>query len=215
MRKNLLKYGSLAAVLGLVAFNSVYFEKLDAHRAAAGTRAAGRFEATAYAASFWSTKLRPALAQAHDLPMLLTDLQATPQTAFKVQSHALGIGNIRYFLVKGAGTITAVRENDVAVRLTNGAEVRLATEYIFGNAVRDATGLIHITDFENTADLNNVSEQLNTLVRTQVVAPFRAAARPGLAVQFAGAIELNQAHLHLNNLEVIPLAATVMNKPQP
>lgn len=215
MPKNLLKYVILAAVLGLVGFNSVYVEKLDAHRAAAGTRAGRAFEAKAYAATFWNGKLRPALAQATDLTALLADLQTAPQPTFAAKSHALGIGNIRYFLVKGAGTITAVHENDVAVRLPSGPEVQLATEYIFGNAVRDATGLIRITEFENTADLNNVSAQLNNLVRQRVVAPLKAAARPGQAVQFTGAIELNQAHLHLDKLTIIPLAATVTPTVQP
>ena len=214
MRKNLLKYGALAAVLGVVAFESVYFEKLDAHRAAAGRRAGQHFEAATYARTFWQTKLRPALPQANDLATLLAELQARPQPTFEAKSHALGIGNIRYFLVRGAGTITAVRENDVTVQLPSGAQVQLATEYIFGNAVRDATGLIRNAEFENTADLNSVADQLNALVRTQVVAPFKAAARKGAAVQFAGALELNQAHVHLDKLELIPLAATV-SPPQP
>jgi hypothetical protein len=41
-----------------------------------------------------------------------------------------------------------------------------------------------------------------------VVPGLRTDAKPGSAVQFAGALELNQAHLHLDKLEVMPLAVT-------
>ncbi|WP_201983360.1 DUF2291 domain-containing protein [Hymenobacter rubidus] len=205
--KKTLQYVVLAAVLVLVAFKSVYFEKLSTHKAATGPDAAGKFDAASYAQRFWTEKLLPATAQAPDLSALLTELKANPQAAF-AQSHALGIGNIRYFLVRGAGTVAKVDKNDVTVRLADGNDVQLATEYVFGNAARDASGLIRNQDFDNTADLNALAEQLNGLIRARVVPGLRADARPGSAVQFAGALELNQAHLHLDKLEVMPLAVT-------
>ncbi|MGI4869912.1 MAG: DUF2291 family protein [Janthinobacterium lividum] len=205
---NILKYGALVAVLGLLGFNSVYFEKLSSRKAPSG--AAGKFDAVSYAQRFWADKLLPAAAQAADLAALLTALKTDPQPAFARQSHALGIGNIRYFLVRGAGTVTAVSATDVTVQLTGGPAVRLATEYVYGNAARDASGLIKNTEFDNTADLDSLAEQLNARIRQQVVPGLRAQARPGQAVQFAGAIELNQAHLHLDKLEVMPLSFSLV-----
>jgi predicted lipoprotein len=208
MWKKTLKYGVLMAVIGLVGFNSVHFEKLSTRKATAGPGATGKFDAASYAQNFWTDKLLPATAQAPDLSTLLTELKANPQAAF-AKSHALGIGNIRYFLVRGAGTVASVDKNDVTVRLADGTNVQLATEYVFGNAARDASGLIRNQDFDNTADLNALAEQLNGLIRARVVPRLRADAKPGSAVQFAGALELNQAHLHLNKLEVMPLAVTI------
>ena len=49
----------------------------------------------------------------------------------------------------------------------------IATEFIFGNAVRDATGLININEFKNTMDFNNVSAELNRIIREKVLPQFK------------------------------------------
>lgn len=203
-----LKYTVLLVLLAFVGYNSVYFKRLDEVKAA-GSMGVGPFDAGAYARSFWTTKLLPLTAKPNqsipDLSGLITSLKADPAKPFDTYSHALGIGNIRYFLVQGEGSLTAIGPTDITVSLAGGNDVKLATEYIFGNAVRDASGLIQITEFSNTVDLNNVSEQLNEIVRKQVVPGLKATAKIGNKVQFVGAIELNQAHLHLEKMEVIPI----------
>lgn len=206
MPKNTLKYAILLVLLGVVAYNSVYFRKLDEVNATSGANATSKFDAASYANTFWTTKLLPAgSSSATELSRLISSLKTDKEKAFTTYSHALGIGNIRYFLVKGEGKITTIGDNDVTISLPNGEAVNLATEYIFGNAARDASGLIKITEFDNTMDLNNVSTELNTIIRNKVVPPFKDSAKPGNTVKFIGAIELNKEHLHLENLEVIPI----------
>ncbi|GAB4024740.1 DUF2291 domain-containing protein [Spirosoma gilvum] len=205
MPKNALKYTILLVLLAVVAYNSVYFKRLDEVKASAGLNAGQKFDAASYASMFWTTKLLPATPKAADLSTLVTLLKTNKENAFATYSHALGIGNIRYFLVKGTGKVTAVGDNDVTVLLPSGESVKLATEYIFGNAARDASGLIKITEFDNTMDLNNVSAELNTIIRNQVVPSLKTNAKPGRAINFVGALELNKAHLHLNELDVIPI----------
>ncbi|GAB3947175.1 hypothetical protein GCM10028805_18940 [Spirosoma harenae] len=207
MPKNSLKYSALVVLLAVVAYNSVYFKKLDERKATAVS--GSTFDATAYAEKFWTEKLLPSAANATDLGTLTTLLKTDKEKAFD-QSHALGIGNIRYFLIKGEGKITNISSDDVTVSLNSGETIKLATEYIFGNAARDASGLINITDFDNTMDLNNVSSALNAIIRNKVVPPVKAGAKPGATVKFVGAIELNKEHLHLDNLEVIPITVEVI-----
>ena len=203
---NMLKYGLWAAAAALVGYNSVYFKPLDQVKAA-GTAQATTFAADAYAQTFWTAKLKPAASTtATDLSQLLPLLKTDSEKAFGTYSHALGIGNIRYFLVKGTGTVTSVGDNAISVSLPTGETVELATEFIFGNAARDASGIIQITDFDNTTDLNNVSAALNEIVRQQVVPPLKTMAAPGRKLSFVGAMELNQAHPHLNTLTLIPIA---------
>lgn len=190
---------------GLVGYNSVYIKKLDEVNAA-GREGAGKFDAKSYAQTFWTTKMLPTVStSAIDLSTLLPLLKTDKEAAFTRYSQGLGIGNIRYFLVKGEGTVTKVDENAVTISLPSGETVQLATEYIFGNAARDASGLIKITDFETTTDLNNVSAELNEIIRKEVVPPLKAMAKPGNTLQFVGAMELNQAHTHLDALTLIPL----------
>ncbi|MEZ0542042.1 DUF2291 domain-containing protein [Fibrella arboris] len=193
------------ALLALVIYKSVYFKKLDEVKAA-GTAGAGTFQASPYARTFWTGKLLPAApGMATDLGTLLTELKTDKDRAFSAHSHAMGIGNIRYFLVKGEGTVSAVSDNEVTVALPTGEAVRLATEFIFGNAARDASGLINIIEFDNTTYLNNVSAELNGIIRAQVVPVLKASAKPGKPLRFIGAMELNQAHLHTDELTIIPI----------
>ena len=201
----ILKYGVGFLLLGVVGYNSIYIKKLDEVKAA-GTSGAGKFNARQYAANFWTQQLLPAAPRsAIDLATLLPLLLTDKEKAFTTYSHALGIGNIRYFLVKGEGAVTATGENDITVSLSTGKTVHLATEYIFGNAARDASGVIKITEFENTTDLNSVSAEVNDLIRKQVVPVLKADAKPGQKLMFIGAIELNQAHLHLDEMTIIPI----------
>ncbi|MBD2757451.1 DUF2291 domain-containing protein [Spirosoma validum] len=205
MPKNL-KYTVFLVLIAVVAYNSFYFKKLDDVKANTGSNAGEKFDAAAYAQNFWTAKLLPASAHATELSTLIPLLKTDEAKAFATYSHALGIGNIRYFLVKGDGKITAVSDNDVTVSLPSGEVVKLATEYIFGNAARDASGLIKITEFDNTMDLNNVSAELNKIIRNSVLPTLKSSAKPGNTITFIGAIELNKAHLHLENLEVIPIS---------
>ncbi|MFT2010022.1 DUF2291 domain-containing protein [Pontibacter sp. 13R65] len=204
--KKSIKYGIMLLVALVLAYNSVYFKSLSEVKA---SPASDQFDAATYANEFWNTKLTPGLDQAVEINSLIAQLKADKAAAFASHSHALGIGNIRYFLIKGEGEITAVGENTVTVVAASeeGQQpVKLETEFVYGNAVRDAQGLIDLTDFTSTMHLNSVSEEINKKIRTEVIPPFRANAKKGQHVQFVGAIELNQEHLRLDEIEVMPVS---------
>lgn len=198
-----IRYLLYVAVLALLAYNSVYFKKLDEVKAGATA-----FDAAGYAREFWQKKLAPGLSKAVDLNALITLLETDKEKAFSAHSHALGIGNIRYFLVKGEGVVRGVNENEVKLE-AGGKEMRIATEYIFGNAVRDASGAIDINAFTNSMDFNNVSAEINKLIREKVVPPFKSKVKTGDRVAFCGAIELNREHLQVNDIEVIPVSLQI------
>ncbi|ACT93346.1 DUF2291 domain-containing protein [Dyadobacter fermentans] len=199
-----IRYLLYLAVVALLAYNSVYIKKLDEVKAGAAT-----FNAAGYALDFWDKKLTPGLSKAVELSALTSQLKTEKDKAFEQHSHALGIGNIRYFLVKGEGVVADVSENEVSVKLAGASEnagnVRIATEYIFGNAVRDASGAIDINAFTNSMDFNNVSAEINKLIREKVVPPFKSKVKKGDRIAFHGAIELNRAHLQVNDIEIIPI----------
>lgn len=208
MKQNWIKYTISIVLLVVVAYNSVYFKKLDEVKAASTSK---QFDAATYATNFYNKKLLPNLSKAVDISELLSMVQTEPAKAFKDYSHVLGIGNIRYFLVKGEGTVYSVEDDAVRIALKNDTTklIKITTEFVYGNAIRDASGLININEFNSTMDFNNVSAEMNKIIRTTIVPPFRAAAKPGTKVQFSGAIELNQAHINTENLEVVPISLNV------
>jgi len=206
----ILKYITAFVVILAVAYNSVYFRKLDEVKASI---AAKDFNAAQYAATFWTAKLLPNLNKAIDVARLSSMLRRNPENAFDNYSHALGIGNLRYFLVSGKGTIESINENDVSVLIQTDStkqKIIIATEYIFGNAVRDATGLIDINEFNNTMDFNNVSAEINKTIREKVLPGFRQQVKRGNTIVFTGAIELNKEHLDLSHIEVLPVEIKIL-----
>lgn len=205
MTRKIIKYISAAILVLVIAFNSVYFKKLSDFKAAATKQ----FNPATYARTYYDTQLKSAAAQAPDADQLLTSLKNTPAKTFKTYAHALDIGNIRFFMIKGHGTITAIDENDATI-LTKGKQTfKIATEYVFGNALRDAPGLIDINKFNNTMDLNNIAAEVDKIVRTEVLPPFKTKAKVGDQVNFSGAFELNQEHINLDKVEVMPVTLQI------
>jgi len=211
MTKKFIKYFVFIGVILLVAWNSIYFRKLDNMRQSNSQKG---FNAHQYARVFFNDKLLPRLDSAVEFSSLLRRLKADPAGAFSTYSHALDIGNIKYFLIKGEGQINAIDENEVAITTNDSAKhmFTIATEFVYGNAIRDASGLVSLSSFSSTSDMNSVSEEINKIVRTEVLPVFNAKAKVGDNIQFAGAIELNQAHLKLDSIEVLPIKLTIINQ---
>jgi len=207
MGKKVLKYIIIAIVILLVAYNSVYFKKLDQVKA---EQTAKTFNAASYAQNFWDKKLTPGLDKAIAIDKLMPMLNTSPAQTFDNYSHALGIGNLRYFLIQGKGTIASIDADDITISIAGLPEqkVKIATEYIFGNAARDAMGLININDFHNTMDFNNVSAEINAIIRSRVL-PQLKHAKVGNGISFTGAIELNKEHLNLAQIEAVPVAINI------
>jgi predicted lipoprotein len=202
----ILRYSIIVLIIAFVGYNSIYFKKLDEVQ----KTAPAKFDAAAYASDFYKKDLTPALSNAINLDSLLQRLSVSKEQTFDQYSHAMAIGNIRYFLVSGRGVITDIRENDVQLKIdSSGKTITIATEFIYGNAARDASGKMDITAFKSTTDLNNVAAELNKLARTNVVKPFKTVVKKGDTVQFAGAIELNKEHLNTSNIEIIPLSLQI------
>jgi predicted lipoprotein len=202
-----LKYGIWIIIILFLGYHSVYFKKLEGK-----SIATVKFDAKKYAQTFWKKKLTPELSKAIELNNLVSLLRTNPNETFDKRSHALGIGNIRFFLVRGEGEITSVSENDITVLVksdTAQMPAKLITEYVFGNAVRDASGLLNINEFANMNDFNSISEELNNIVRIKVLPPFKSNAKKGMKVQWVGAIELNREHLNLDDIEVIPIETKI------
>jgi len=117
------------------------------------------------------------------------------------------------YLLKGEGTILAIRENglEVSVRepLTK-PEVLIETgSYIPGNAVRDASGLIDVSKFSDTMKFNEISGEINKIVVKDVIQPFTdKGPGQGKMVRFFGATQIAQdaaEEKELQFVRVIPI----------
>jgi len=203
------KYLLLIVVIGLVAYKSVYVKKLSEIKAVIDEK----FDAVAFSKKLWEEKLPTKLGSAVELATFIKTTQSNPADAFSKYTNALGIGNYRYALIKTEGIVTNINDDDIALQTKMGDSlmtVKLATEFIYGNAIRDASGLVDVKDFPNTMDLNNISEELNKMVRKTVLPLFKAAVKKGDKVIVTGAIEIHKEHVKWSELEIIPVQLQII-----
>lgn len=153
------------------------------------------FDGAAFARTFWDTKLMPAIATGTDAAKLFAALNKDYAAAQKQFGHTPGFSSTTSFFVSGSGRITAVESDTVHVKLdgaTNAPAIELPTDLIFGNVVRDATGLLNASEFPNSQNFNDIAAGLNHIVETNVLPALRAQAAVGKAIRFTGCVELDE-----------------------
>jgi predicted lipoprotein len=199
-----IKYLLVFVAMVLIAYKSVYVKKLSSMKVVSGEK----FDAVSFSKKLWEEKLPAKLDSAIELTTFISAIKSNPPEAFSKYTNALGIGNYRYAMIRATGTVTEIAEDDISLVVNSSDSlltVKLATEFIYGNAIRDASALVDVKDFPNTMDLNNISEELNRQVRKTVLPPFRDAVKKGNNLSIVGAIEINKQHIRWNELEIIPL----------
>jgi predicted lipoprotein len=175
-------------------------------------KAAATFNATQFADNFWTNQLLPAISKSVKADVLLPAIQADPEAAKKKFSRSVGLSESYFYFVSGTGRVVAVSDDEISLAITSGstnAEVSLQTGLIFGDAIRDGTGLLNASDYPNSQDFNDISAALDHLVETRVLPALHAQAKIGATVSFAGCAEVDDESSDLKPLKVIPIQAEV------
>lgn len=187
----------------LVIYLSLDIQNLEKHRA---ETMPVNFNAGDYAEKFWNDSLPASIYNAPRIDDLLKLLNENPENALDKFGHKLGISKSFYFMVKGKGKIKKVEDEFLVVALDDQSKVNVATDFIFGNAVRDGSGKVNINYFLNMTDFNAVSVAINKLVKEKVVSRLKKTAAVGQILEFAGAMEINQDNIDLSSLRIIPVS---------
>lgn len=203
----------LVAVLAAAGFLWFFplFHIVPLERAAA-ERAAATFNPVQFAEKFWDDRLLKSLDRAAKAEVLLPAIQQDAAAARKKYSRSLGISESYTYFVSGSGRVLAVSGDEILLAVTAGApapEISLQTGLLFGNAVRDGTGLLNVSDYPNSQDFNGISEALNHLIETRVLPKLREQAKAGATVRFTGCAEVNDEATDLKPLKVVPIQGTV------
>jgi len=204
----LIKYIVFAVIVGLLLYNSVYFESLDDYKKGQNKSI---FDAKSLASKFISTTIEtlPAI----NTSDFLVDIAKNTANYCSDKGKKLGISNDYNFIIDGVATVISIDEENVLVSINDNKEqqVRIATDFIFGNAIRDASAIADIGDFQNTMDFNNISVELNNIVRKTIVLPFKQKVKEGDQLYFKGAVKVNSMRPDLQDLKVIPLIVKFNN----
>ena len=209
MVQKIIKYFLILLFFGLLLYNAVYFKKISEMQV---LKIETVFDAKAYAKIYLLEKIPAAKKEAVAVADLLSAMKKDSKKAFTAFSHFQNEGDMKYFFVKGEGKVTAIDEEFVTLKIASGTEIKLAIQYIFGNTSRDCSGIISIDDFSNTMDLNNVSEEINKLIKSEIVSPFTTKVQKGDSISFLGGIELSQSDPKTDKLEIVPLQLEINSK---
>jgi len=190
----------LVVVLGFALFNSFSIKPLDQIKK---SKTDLEFDAASYANNFMSDKIEtlPAVNASDFLGDISNDLENYAAHNGK----KLGISDEYHFIIEDKAIIVAIEEEYVEVALKDGKKLGIATDFIFGNAIRDGSAMAQIGDYQNTMDFNSISVELNNIVRTTVVYPFKEKAQIGNTLYFKGAVTIDITEIHTNGIKVIPL----------
>lgn len=199
------KYIVLIAILTFLLHNSFYFQNLEKKRAVEANK---KFDAEQYAKNFWD-ELSKKIAQAADAKQFLTLFRLEPNKAIeKYSTKTKHVSSTHFFLLQGDAKVISAGEEGMLICLTKteaNPEILIATDLIFGTAVRNASGLVESDDFPDSMDYNKVSEEINKIVMNEVIPSFRNKVKEGLTVHFVGAAEVFESDPQISPLRVIPI----------
>lgn len=192
--KKVCKYAVAAAIIAFLVYYSIYFENLDEVKE---QRRRETFNAAEYARNFWDNQLFGILDQAVDVEELIKLFNTNMNEAIRRYGKAPGVSRIYAYLIKGNGKILTINEDflEVSIRepqIHPDIKIMLGF-YIPGNAVRDASGLIDVSEFSDTMKFNEISGEINKIVVREVIRPFLGQ-KPnvGKTVTFIGATQVAQ-----------------------
>ena len=175
---------------------------------AAAEKAAVTFNPTQFAVTFWSQQLLPSLDKAVKADELVAAIQNDPTAAKQKFARSIGMSEGYYYFLRGEGKILSVSDDEVILAVTAGstnADVALQAGLIFGNSLRDGTGLINANSYPNSQDFNDISAALNHIVESTVQTKLREQAKVGGKISFVGCAEVGDEAADLNPLKVIPI----------
>ncbi len=177
-------------------------------KTATAENAATTFNARQFAETFWTKQLPASLDKTVKAAVLLSAIQSDVATAKRNFSRSVGLSEGYFYFVSGTGRVVAVLDDEISLAVTAGstnAEVSLQTGLIFGNTLRDGTGLLNASDYPNSQDFNDIAAALNHIVETRVLPKLRGQAKVGANISFVGCTEVDDESADLKPLKVVPI----------
>lgn len=177
-------------------------------KAAKAEKAAAEFNPAQFAETFWTNQLVPSLSKTMKADALLAAIQSDPAAAKKKFSRHIGLSETYFYFLSGTGRVVSVSDDEISLAITPGstnAEISIQCGLIFGDAIRDGTGLLNESAYANSQDFNGISAALDHIVETQVLPGLRQQAKVGATISFAGCAEVDDETMDLKPLKVIPI----------
>ncbi len=169
-------------------------------------QAAAVFNPTGFAESFWTNQLASSFDNAVKADVLVAAIQTDPTVAKKKYSRSVGLSDTYFYFLSGTAQVVAVSDDAISLALTPGStnvDITLQTGLVFGDTIRDGTGLLNASDYPNSQDFNDISAALNHIVETRVLPSLKEKPKVGAKISFTGCAEVDDETSDLKPLKVI------------
>ncbi len=192
----------VAFVVGILCYNACYIEPLDAYTS---KKTKSDLGVPSLVEDFVSNKIEHIAAI--NIIEFLSKTSSNLVAYSQEHGKKLGISSKYNFIVQGQGKVMAIETENIVLKVNNATNqtIKIAADFIFGNAIRDGSGIASVGDYQNTMDFNNISVLLNNYVREHVVPPFQSKVALGDLIEFKGAIQIDTENPNEQELRVIPL----------
>ncbi len=205
-KKQINKISALVILAGFLLYHSVEIEKLSESQ----NQAVSGFDPKTYVANFWlELQNRRDIVKADTLlPLLVDDLTG----AIEHYGTTLGVSSTHSFLCQGKGLVSSIGDDhfELAVTASRTFSIAVQTDFIFGNAIRDASGLVRVSDFPSTMEFNAISSEINKHVVQSVLPQVMNTLTLGDSVLFVIAFSVNENNPELNPLQVVPVKLEII-----
>lgn len=208
--KKAFKFAVAAAIAAFLVHYGIYIENLEDVKQ---RRRRETFNAAEYAGDFWDNQLPGVLDRAVDVEELIMLFNTNMSEAVTKYGKAPGVSSNYAYLIHGTGQIIKMSEEflEVSIKAPQAhPDIRIMSGfYIPGNAVRDASGLIDVSEFSDTMKFNEISSEINKIVVKEVIRPFlNKNPQAGQAIRFFGATQVARdaaEEKEVRVVEVVPI----------
>lgn len=166
------------------------------------------FDPDVLAETFWTEELPKRVREAVDVEELISKLGTDREATAKQYGHRLGLSGKSAYFVSGTGKIKEVRGSKIFITLNEGgvAQVVIGTGPVFGNAIRDGSGILDVSDFGNSQNFNAISSEINRRVEERVLPELRGKALVEAQIQFVGGVEVSDRSEEILPLTIVPFS---------
>lgn len=171
-------------------------------------RAGAQFNATEFVRTFWNENLDQSFDQAADASVVLIAIATSPDNAREKYGRTVGISSTYCLYLRGTGRVVEVSSDQIGF-VVNGTgdapDIVVPLGLVFGNAVRDGTGLLDPNVFPNAQQFNDIAAGLNGIVETTVLPELQRIATKGARIDFVGCVELDEGADKPLPLRLVPV----------
>jgi predicted lipoprotein len=161
--------------------------------------------------AFWRNELSERISNAGKFEDFYDAFSEDPSDAMERFGNKVGLNSKYHFMLRLRAVIIAADKNSVILRPVHSDEVFIEVHRgpLFGNAVRDGSGVFDVEYFADSRTFNQVSEELNKRVEQEVLPGFFKESKAGNEMVTVGCFSVSNNASDIKSLKWIPLSLKI------